>query len=460
MPGSYRRGKKRRMEKFNLGEISFVTRPAQAPAIADIQKSEEDDAGKVGGGSTHFTKQFPNPRSGETRNQFVSRMLADPTKRREFPNRRQLVATSNSVFDRARNVNKAGGDLVEAFTGSSDGHQHGLSVRGDQDGVYIMVHYAQGPEDTERHDHQVMRMADGSYTISENRGHSHELDRDMIVQVLLNMMAKAADDPSWDDVPMELGGIPLASLPEVAKASETENLKKEEKPMKDDLKKAQERIDELVAKLATAEKVASLPATHKAYYDALDPQLDDDARKSFIDASTEDRDALVKAAEAQKADADPVIYKAADGSEYRKTDDPRLVQMAKDRDEDRKESIRLRKAAEDQDLTKRADDLTSIPGDLDVRKALLKAVDGIEDEELRKKAHEAIVAKNGELAKSCKTYGTQAAPNLEKSDDAKSAEGDLDTMAKELAKKDGIDFFTAYDKVSEQNPDLLAKAIG
>lgn len=310
---------------------------------------------------------------------------------------------------------------------------------------------------------------------TEAAGHTH------LVSVSGEWSEKSSGYTTMDDdhqhpwIMDESGNIVIGAAKSMNGESHTHGVatasKKAEEEENDDmtpeeLKKLQERLDALEAKNEHLNKVATLAGAHKTHYDSLDPQLDDDARKAFLEMSAEERDVevdkAVKKAKETEAD-DPVIYKSNDGSEYRASDDPRLIKMAKQRDEDRKETIRLQKAAQDADLTKRAEsDLGSFPGELAVRKEILKAVDGIEDEKVREEAHQALKAQSARLSKAFKVIGAGGEPeNMDVGDDVNksAAEAELEKKARALAEKEGIDFYEAYEKIADLNLELLEKAI-
>jgi len=104
-------------------------------------------------------------------------------------------------------------------------------------------------------------------------------------------------------------------------------------------------------------------------------------------------------------DPDQVAYRSDSGEVFRKSDDPRLVQMAKDRDHDRREAAQAR-------LEKRAsEEIPALKGTLPVRSAILRAVDGIADEATRKAAHEALRGASFACAELAKALGGPA-PNM------------------------------------------------
>lgn len=490
-------GRRRRMDKFSLGEISFVDQPAQEGALANIEKARKATL-------QDLLKQRKPYRRGESRKQDEDFDAFARQMRRRNPG--MTDAAIRTAFE--SEMSKAG-DMVDLLTSSDEGHQHGVKVyRDEYGGLMVMIAFASGP-DGEMHDHQVVMDETMQYMVSENHGHTHEIDQERMRMLVFEVMTKrAASDDERERLAKTGMSLPDGRFPiperadlahaivafehakpadqsEIARhiAKRAGNLDalnmlpregvladllkseddtsgqavKKETRMTDDLKKAMERIEALEATNALLVKVAALPAAEKAHYDGLD----EDAREHFMGLDDAHRAQTVADAQKAKADADPVVYKADDGSEYRKSDDPRLVAMAKSRDEDRKEHIRLRKAQEDADLTKRADtDLKNLPGDLAVRKALLKAVDGIEDETVRQGAHDALKAHNARMGGALREVGFGGAPAvIEKGNEAAHANAELERLAKERAAKEDEDFYIAYDKVSEQNPDLLYKAV-
>lgn len=493
---NYRRGKRRRMEKFVLGETSGVDRPAQAPATSQIRK-------RVGPRDGETFQQFFNriqmddpllprevarlmydealstteevemakrvvddmltdedwlllekrggPRPGESFEEFFGRMRED--------NASMTRDRARQMFDGAGGSNDSAekrGDLVSMATSSEAGHQHGITVYGGEENVGLVISYASG-EDGEMHDHQVVMNTDGSYSVTENRGHSHEIDASELQRVLMQAVLNKTDN-NQSEIPR--GGSNAGSLSNGLSGDATQQ--QELQMTKTDLQKAQERVGALEAENAELRKVSALSADQRAYYDSLDPTLEADARKRFLDSSADERDGTVAKAAEIRAAANPVVFTSVDGTEFHKNDDPRLIKMAKERDEERREALTLRKAAEDAALEKRAEsDLANFPGEVEVRKAILRAVDGIGDENLRKAANEALCAQNARMHSAFVTVGAegQSASPLAKSADGSGAIDELDRLAKARAAAEGEDYYTAYEKVSEVNPELLAKAI-
>lgn len=196
------------------------------------------------------------------------------------------------------------------------------------------------------------------------------------------------------------------------------------------------KIVELEKSLARANALASMNDAQRAHLAVL-KGADADA---FVAATPEARATIVEAAKA----ADAVVYKAKDGTEYRRSDDPRLIAMAKR--EDVREAV-LAKERDDAQLValkaRAKSELTHMPGEEATKVALLKAVDGIVDETLRGKVFESIKATDAGLAEAFKRAGANGAP-------AGGAEAQLDAMAKKRASEKGITFEQAYAQVTKE----------
>ena len=186
----------------------------------------------------------------------------------------------------------------------------------------------------------------------------------------------------------------------------------------------------LQAKMDRMEKVIALSPEHRTHFDTLKGE---DADGWLAKSEVERDDTIRKAAE-----ADQVVYKAADGTEYRKSDDQRLVDLAKARDEDAKVIAEMRKERAEADVAEIAKSLDSLPGDLDTRKHLVKAILGIDDKDAREKAMTALKAQNADLAKSMQELGVSGEP-VEKADDP-------DAKITELAKKYAKDNEVSIEK--------------
>lgn len=228
-----------------------------------------------------------------------------------------------------------------------------------------------------------------------------------------------------------------ADLPKVLKTKEASSMPDDKKKTVDELEKDLEKKDTELKKvqdeLEVTKAVSALTDAEKAHYNTLG----EEGKASFLKL---DADGRKKELEKLQA-SDPVVYTDAAGTEYKKSDDPRLVQMAKDRDEDRKVAKAEREKRENIELEKRADeDLGHLPGEKNVKIAVLKAVDGIQDEGVRKSAHEMLKAQNEAHAGAFEARGSRG-------EGFKKASDELDAMAKKHAADNNVPYAQAYNAV-------------
>lgn len=238
------------------------------------------------------------------------------------------------------------------------------------------------------------------------------------------------------------------NLPEIFKNLEDEEMAKKTEDQNNELQKS---LDDVKQKLEKSEKIVALSADHRAHYDGLSG----DDQEAFLNKSEDERSAIVKNA----ADANPVIYTNEAGEEFRKSDDPRLVRMAREADEERRVAKRDREKLENERLEKRAEsEMSHLPGDADTKIAVLKAIDSIEDEEVRKGAKAIIDAGDTAIAKSFERFGHQR--DVTKSDDDPKAK--LDELSKQYAEEYKVSHAEAYDAVlkTDQGRALYAESRG
>ena len=283
-------------------------------------------------------------------------------------------------------------------TSEVDGHQHLL----DDNGQSGSTTWETSEGEDQSHSHSWIRNSDGEINVLLSEGHDHQL---------LEKRSSASTTKSGDD--------PVSGDP-----------KKESTIMDPKTKKAgvegdavtQEQLDVEKARADRAEKMAELTDEQKSFYKDLGKseqesflQLDADGRQSEVDKS--------------KAD-DPVVYKDLEGNKYRKSDDQRVVSAVKRADRAEKTAKEERELRKDGELSKRAAKLTFVKGKDEVKVALLKAIDGIEDEDLRKGALEIVAAANSGLQEAFKKRGTAFGADPEAVD----AEAKLEKMAQEYQK--------------------------
>lgn len=306
------------------------------------------------------------------------------------------------------------------LTTSVDGHAHLIWDDGEDGGHTSWV---KGPKDEEGHSHPWVRTTSGEIIIGEADGHTHE-----IVEVLFKgVQSKKTEKKGDKDGPVAkanpadpIGGNTKESHMTDKVEKSAEDLAAENKTLQDDL--------------AKAKAFGEFTDAEKEYYSTLD----DTQKAAFITKSAEDRKAEVTKAQAE----DPVVYKSLDGEEFRKSDDPRLVKLAKQADEDRKIAKAETEKRENAEFAKRAsEELKHLPGEEVAKIAILKAVDGIKDEETRKGALALLKANNEAMSKAFETKGTSG------SGTGNSATEKLDSLAKKYAEDNKVSFAKAYDTV-------------
>lgn len=331
------------------------------------------------------------------------------------------------------------GDLISVLTSEVNGHQHGIRffVEEGELGMYVMYASSDGAENS--HDHMVVRDAAGNFVMSSNEGHTHELDQEEVSAALMDFMTKREEAVEKG---LRLTGDELAALTKDASnepaGSAGENVGTGEDDMSDE-NKTQADLEAMTKRAERAEAIAKMSSDVRSHFDALDAAGQD----AFLAKSEADQAADI----AKAADANAEVYKANDGSVYTKADDPRLVAMAKSRDADAAKLAKAEEEAADAKLEKRAAELEHIPGDVDTRKAMLKSIDGIEDETQRDAALTALKAQNDALGKAFVETGVSGRTSETGEDN--SAEAELDELAKKHAEDNSVSIAKAMTAVLE-----------
>lgn len=373
--------------------------------------------------------------------------------------------------------------------------------------------YSHVEGDEFRHTHPV-QMIDGVVRIGESSGHSHEVDSDELSIMLQTIRIMETFDRNSDEYPtvmskcrydadmrramakagraMEDGSFPIMDSSDLNLALKSAQFaQNKEKVVCHIMKRANElgevvilppifekaarhgvailedvtmpenqnpasdeaelkkKVDTLENELAKARAFGDLTDEEKEHYKSLDNK----GKEEFLKKSADSRKVDIE----KSKSSNPVVYTSDDGVEFYKRDDPRLVSMAKSRDEDRRELEKARKERQDMEFQKRAEtELQFLPGDIKTRAAILKAVEGIEDVEIRKSAFASLQAKNSDMSKAFERSGT-ATINADLT--VNNAELQLEKMAKEYSEKNKVGYFEAYDAVSSAHPELLEKAL-
>ncbi len=234
----------------------------------------------------------------------------------------------------------------------------------------------------------------------------------------------------------------------------------QEDPMADKDKTPEElhaSVDDLTKKLARADAIAALDDVERMHFVGLkDAAVEDE----FLAKSHDERVKVATDAVEKKAkdatDSDPVEYTTKDGVEMRKSAGSGFIAMAKSNDALRDQVAKLVDGSADATFQKRAEiELAHLPGDVASRAAMLKAVEGIEDETQRATALGALKAQNESMEMAFKTYGHlgEVEPG--------SAGDELDKLAKAAQKEDSITYEAAFSKVLEtdRGSELYSKTI-
>ncbi len=342
----------------------------------------------------------------------------------------EISAVDNPAQIGARmTIMKRAEDVVKRarLTSSDDDHAHLIEDDNSVENGGETSYQSSGDKDDYGHTHPWVMNMDGSITIGEAKGHTHT--------VLDKFFPISTKEKGLQDSTVH--GINKGRSKEDPPQPQGDNSMPKEKT---DLEKAQEAHDaktaELEARLLKSDALGSMNDSQREYYGALEEK----AQEAFLTKSSEARD--LEMGELEKAD--PVVFTAADGTQYRKSADAALVSLAKRADA---ADIAIQKAndvAENAEFEKRAvTELPNLPGTDAEKAAMLKAIASIEDEDVRKANLASLHAGNAAMAKNFDELGSQGSPV------AKSANDQLAEMAKAHATENKITFEKAYDVISQ-----------
>lgn len=294
------------------------------------------------------------------------------------------------------------------------GHQHLIDLSGDHGSTSHDM--ADGAEFG--HSHAWVRNDDGSITIGVADGHTHTVIEKRFTADGL------AKELGIHNEPAGTGG---------GQTTENPMTKTDDKTAGAD-EAVEKRIQDAEARAEKAERLATLTDVQKAHYQSLDEA----GQESFLGASPEDRQAQVEKA----AGDDPVEYTTDAGLEIRKSAGALTIQLAKQADENARE-LAVEKAARQRDsFVKRAgEELGNLPGSVDSKVALLKAVESIPASE-REGVQEILKAANDSVEKAFDTAGT-----IDGGGSAGDAEAKLEKMAQTHFEANGGTFEKSYRAV-------------
>jgi len=317
------------------------------------------------------------------------------------------------IMKRAEPVEKK-----HALTDPMDGHAHIL--HGFDENTQGETSMAGSGDDY--HTHPWILGQNGELIVGASNGHTHRVgffSKQAVADVL--------DETHFTQEQLSASSEQTQSA---ADSNPQEEITMNEEQFNEKIAEIQKQLDESNARAERAELVSKMSDVQKAFYAGLEG----DAQEAFL--KSEDQDGEI----AKAAEVNPVVGEF-EGKEIRKSDDPTGVLTAllakakmdkEEKEKDEKEKMKLKFEAKKADLEKRASgsDYENLPGTVEVKAEMLKALDSIEDEAVRKSAHEALVAKNTELASAFEEVGTVGAPDPI----AKSLSDKLDVMRDAILK--------------------------
>jgi len=185
----------------------------------------------------------------------------------------------------------------------------------------------------------------------------------------------------------------------------------------------------------TPEQILALQKRAERAEKAL--KLNPAEREIFLAKSETDQDAFLLLDEASRlvevqkaASSNPVVFTDSRGRQFRKNDDPRMVELAKDADEDRKARLNAERLAKMERVSKKAAELAHLPGESADHVLLVEAVEKLEADQ-QGKVYELLSKLDAEWAKAFAKVGTTAAPSNERS----KPEAKIESLAKALREK-------------------------
>ncbi len=295
-----------------------------------------------------------------------------------------------------------------AVTTINAGHAHTISTFGPdgEERRTGSTDYAQVTGHDSSHTHGWITDASGNIIIADAAGHGHGLAA---------LVTKNDISPEED---------PLADL--LSKGNEPVSATSEDNTMTDEEKKTLADLEKSVldqtARADKAEQLSKLNDSEKEHLTTLEGDKADE----FLAKSAKERKTEIE----NLAKADAVIYTDLDGLEYRKSDDSRLLAMAKRADTERKARIEMEKKNEEAVLAKSAESLSHLPGESEDHVALMKGISLLGDED-KEKALKCLNAADEAMSKSFKTLGTSNAPA-----DSSDSDEALEALAKKLREND------------------------
>jgi len=450
-----------RYTKLRLEKISAVDRPAQEGAVVVIAKRafSADERKKLAeSGAAMPDGSYPIENKNDLRNaiQAIGRAKSPGAAAAHIKRRARALgaldmlpetgvlavaksadgSVDESQFNDAGGVSKAiSGYEKPAMTNEVRGHVHLLELNttagqtsyatSDPPSMTSNSSGASSVSYSSAHAHSYIVDSKGDVTIGVADGHTHTV----AVKAIKSDVAKG--DAETNSKTSENGNME-------ATATETK-------------KNDADRISVLESELETAKALASMNDAQRAYH----AKLSKSDAIAFEKMAPSERESTV----AKSLERDRVVYKSVDGTEFRASDDPRLVAMAKRADESARELATEKALREVEVYKRRAEtELAHLPGTVETRVALLKSVDSIPDATERANALKALHANNTSMAEAFKRKGGK--PAAEDSDDDEDDPQDkIDAKVSKIATEKGITFEKAMSEFldTEEGQELYSQ---
>lgn len=393
------------MVNFEIEEIASVDRPAMGPALASLMKSK-------------------HPKSKRRKRKMDKDQL-------EFDGMEKNNGTAVVLTDEAAGH----GHAIWIFPGDRGGETSGaISIDSD------VTHW-----------HGWAFDANGNIQVVANENHSHFVDPEALMLALLGAAStlKAAGGPADEIEAIEK----FMKEIDMAGKADDKTTKKNDEPTEEmkTLKASNERLGKIVA----------LSVIEKAHFDGIEEAADQDG---FLALDKAGQTAAIQTAEDLAKADDPIEYTATDGTNYLKSHDPLLVNLARKADTlDKKllASESLRKADEfEKTGAKQFPNMAGTPAQ---KGALARALDGITDETVRKAVTDGIMGADKSMKALFETVG-HVDGQVRKSVDGNpggSAHDQLTALGKALMAKSDKPMTkeAAFARACDENPELATQAI-
>lgn len=413
--------KKRIMRAFKINEISVVDKPAQPGALMSIMKRHSEEP--ITKGSVLTTND-----EGHAHLIYCLEEGGGTTSYSQMPGEDQGHSHPYVITDEN-----------EIIIGDAEGHSHKVKAfgkslinkteDGKQFGPGDYAHVA----DVTKTDTWKLRLTDtpggkpdprtvgAAVTALSKLALSNSEEHTAVIHRVTKAWLSANPDKTQDD------------LPAILKATTTKQSTKETTMTKEEMDAA---IAKAEAATAKANQLAALNDVEKEHLGTLTTEADKDA---FLAKSADERKSIIT----KKAEGDPVVYKAADGTEYRKSAGDVIIALVKRADASDALAKSEKEKRENAELAKRAnEEFKNLPGTEAEKAALLKSLESIPDEAARKSAIAAVKAGDSAISDAYTRKGAGGGSVTESP-----AVAQLDTMAKKYAADNKVDFAKAYTHV-------------